>query len=442
MPTVPEEGRNDQGSSGEMTVKPPEEEAMPSAFRHVRMTGPDKRMDQREPFEVPVNPIPVKCPRCTFPDLDFVPEPYFLAKGTSNPNEIDLAEFGNFFVRQRCRQILEAVAPGQCHFFPTHDLKTKKETAWFLAVPTTLVRTATVKPAVPRCPDCGEPKVAHPGSQYDFPSEGSLGERPFAMANSAAKMAGTVAQDVFKSLNWSSCATIGEESRWYYMHFLGWKKQEPSPPYQWTRVTLARELYFSLRLQTLFKKVGIKGLNVYYVYTEKPNPDELAWVDQMQQLLVQQGLARKPPVKRSSGVEKWFSSFLKKNKSEGRAEADFAGLEKAHGVQLPPSYKEFISTVGEMTFQDMDDGEGFTVHILSPEKMNFQRFRKGNTEFEDEESREIDGIIFASTDHFDCFCFDLSNGPEYPVYLFNDELGCFEAYTSGFKECIKRFSGG
>lgn len=213
-------------------------------------------------------------------------------------------------------------------------------------------------------------------------------------------------------------------------------------PYQWTRVTLARELYFSIRLQTLFKKVGIKGLNVYYVYTEMPNPDELAWVDQMQQLLVQQGLAKKPPVKRSSGVEKWFSSFLKKNKSEGRAEADFAGLEQAHGVQLPPSYKEFISTVGEMTFQDMDDSEGFTVHILSPEKMNFQRFRKGNTEFEDEESREIDGIIFASTDHFDCFCFDLSNGPEYPVYLFNDELGCFEAYTTGFKECIKRFAGG
>ena len=93
------------------------------------MIGSDKQMDQREPFGIPVNPIPVKCPRCTFPELDFIPQPYFLAKGTSNPNETDQAELGNFFVRQRSRQIIEAVTPGQCHFFPTHDFKTKKETA-------------------------------------------------------------------------------------------------------------------------------------------------------------------------------------------------------------------------------------------------------------------------------------------------------------------------
>jgi hypothetical protein len=201
-----------------------------------------------------------------------------------NQKEMDLAEVGNFFVRPRSRQVLEAVAPGQCRFYPTHDLKTGRQTDWLLAVPRTLIRTATVKPEVPRCPDCGEPKVAHPGSHYEY-REVSLGERPAAMAESAAEMAGFVAQDVFKSLNWSSYEKIGEESGWYYTHILGWAKKQTVPPFQWTRVILARELFFSIRLRKLLKKIGIKGLHVCYGYADRPNRKELAWVDDMHRLL-------------------------------------------------------------------------------------------------------------------------------------------------------------
>lgn len=261
------------------------------------------------------------------------------------------------------------------------------------------------------------------------------------MAKSVATIAGSVTQDFFKSLNWSSYETIGEESRWYYMHILGWTKKESTTPFQWTRVNLSRDLYFSIRLGTLCKRLGIKGLSYRDVYTEKPDPVELTWVEEMHQLLIQQGLADKPRTKHSPDIDKWFSSFLKKKKTKGGATGDCGALEEAHGIQLPPSYKKFISTVGEMTFEDVDDSVGFTVHILSPEKLNFERFRRGNSEIEDEESREIDAIVFASTDHFDCFCFDVSKGPEYPVYHFNDELACFEAYASGFKECLKRFTG-
>src|SRR5262249_11843297 len=158
---------------------------------------------------------------CTFPDLDFVPQPYFLTKGISDPNEMAEAEVGNFFVRQRARQILEVVAPGACRFFPTADLKTKAATPWFLAVPVPLVSTAPFRRSIPRCPDCGEPKVAPPGSHYLYPAIAA------------------VTQDVYKSLNWSSSENTGEESPWYSRNVLGWKTAKPIPPYQWTRIALA-----------------------------------------------------------------------------------------------------------------------------------------------------------------------------------------------------------
>ena len=55
----------------------------------VEMTGPDTRMDEG------ANPLPVKCPHCTMPDLDFVAEPYRLATGFTAPVETAPAEVGN-----------------------------------------------------------------------------------------------------------------------------------------------------------------------------------------------------------------------------------------------------------------------------------------------------------------------------------------------------------
>lgn len=41
----------------------------------VMMTGPDVRMDQRGDSYEPANALPAKCSHCTFPDLDFIPNP-------------------------------------------------------------------------------------------------------------------------------------------------------------------------------------------------------------------------------------------------------------------------------------------------------------------------------------------------------------------------------
>lgn len=65
------------------------------------MCGSDKRMDHQGSFDLSVNPLPVKCLRCTFPDLDFIPQPYYLAKGITKPTEMEPAELGNFFLRER-----------------------------------------------------------------------------------------------------------------------------------------------------------------------------------------------------------------------------------------------------------------------------------------------------------------------------------------------------
>src|SRR5437870_3334154 len=91
----------------------------PGTLQFVQMSGSDVRMDQRGNWNAPVNPLPMKCACCRFVDLDFVPEPYFLCKGIETPAEMALGEVGNFFVRERVRKVLEAVAPGQCGFYPT-----------------------------------------------------------------------------------------------------------------------------------------------------------------------------------------------------------------------------------------------------------------------------------------------------------------------------------
>jgi hypothetical protein len=406
---------------------------MSAAFRHAKMTGSDNRMDRRE-LCVPVNPLPLKCSWCTFPDLEFVPQPYLLAKGTSNPNEMQPAEMGNLFVRERARKVLEVVAPGQCTFYPTLDFRKKTETPWFLAVPTDVLRSATVKPSVPRCPQCGEPKVSHPGSHYIF-ADAPQNQRSEVMAAAVRETVGSVTCDIFKSLNWASSERTAEENLPSSM------RKGPVDPNRWTRQFFGRDLFFSLRLCELLSKLKVKGLVRVVGYDkEPPNDEEKTWVRTMHEQLAAVELVASPTAPKSTGIDNWFRSYLKKHAKE-LVPVDFVAFESANQVILPDAYKEFISTVGEQTYHDVDDEEGFTVHILSPENLRID-LRKGSSLVLDEESQKVDGIEFASTDHFDRFCFDASAGPNYPVYHFNGETFLFEAYAASFKECIRRFAGG
>lgn len=93
----------------------------------VIMTGPDVLMDQRGDTYEPANALPVKCPHCTFPDLDFIANPYVLTKGVSSPAETSPAQLGNFLVRERVRRILEIVVPDACAFHPTKSGNPKNQ---------------------------------------------------------------------------------------------------------------------------------------------------------------------------------------------------------------------------------------------------------------------------------------------------------------------------
>ena len=384
-------------------------------------------------MSAPVNCLPVKCAHCTFPDLDFVTQPYLVTKGTNNPNEIQLGEVGNFFVRERARDILEVVAPGQCSFFPTVETRQKTETPWYLAVPGNIVRTATVKPSVPRCPQCGEPKVSHPGAHYVY-TDASPKQRSEVMSAGVRETVESVTGEIFKSLNWSSSERTAEEQLPSSMRKL------PVSSSRWTRQFLGRDLFFSLRLCALLTELKVKGLYVANGYdTQELTKEEKTWVRSMHQRYTDKGLAAVPNVSKSKGIDKWFRSHLKKHATQ-LAPVDFAAFESANRVLLPEEYKEFISTVGVQTYHDVDEEEGFTVHIQPPENLGID-LRKGSSLIEDEESQKVDGIVFARTDHFDCFCFDASAGPNYPVYHFNGETFLFEAYAANFKECIRRFAG-
>jgi hypothetical protein len=312
-------------------------------------------------------------------------------------------------------------------------MRQKTETPWYLAVPSNVMQTATVKSSVPRCRQCGEPKVSHPGAHYIY-ADAAQNQRFQVMAAAVRETVGSAMCDIFKSLNWSSSERTAEEQLPASM------RKSPVDPNRWTRQFLGRDLFFSLRLCALLTELNVKGLYIVTGYdTEELTEEEKAWVHSMHERLAALGLTAAPTAPKSKGIDKWFRSYLKKHAKE-LAPVDFAAFESANQVFLPDAYKEFISTVGEQTYHDVDDEEGFTVHILSPENLGIN-FRKGSSLIVDEESQMVDGIAFASTDHFDRFCFDASAGPNYPVYHFNGETFLFEPYAANFKECIRRFAG-
>ncbi|QEH32259.1 SMI1 / KNR4 family protein [Aquisphaera giovannonii] len=408
---------------------------MAAAIQHVEMTGVGEGgMDTTGPFETPANVWPERCPTCSFPDIDAVPQPYRLTRKTGRPVEASGAVLGNFLVRERPRAILEAVAPGACTFHPTLEPKGDVPSPWWLAVPVGTVAVSEVIPQVPRCPACGEPKVAHRGVHHRWhgPGETDL--------------------DVFKSKGWGSYETVGEEANWYWMNVLKLKSPPKPPPGRWTRVSLNRNLYFSVRLEDLFKRAGVKGLVRVVRQNAAPSDDDRRWVDEQLARLAGLGLleavapAPAPPARPAapSPFEAYLEAASGKRKGK-KAPPDFAKAEEALGRPLPPSYKRFLAEVGPTTFQDVDGEEGFEARVLPPAKLDMQSFRLGaiaDFDEEDADSPRVDGLLFASTAHGDAFVFDLAGGAEEPaVLLYNHEGNYFEPYAANFAACIARWAG-
>ena len=56
-------------------------------MQSIDVTCSDQRLDCRHSFDDPINPLPVSCPECGFPDLEHVPQPYALVKSRTKTSE-------------------------------------------------------------------------------------------------------------------------------------------------------------------------------------------------------------------------------------------------------------------------------------------------------------------------------------------------------------------
>jgi hypothetical protein len=445
----------------------------PGVPRHVEMTGPESEMDLFGSDDEPANPLPARCGHCTMPELDYVARPYLLAKGFAAPTESSSAAVGNFLVVERVRKILELAVPGACTFHPTAEMKSKKPTAWSLAVPATVLEKPEVVAKGPRCSKCGEPKL---GYWYGEKFWEDIKRHAWPMA------------DVFKSKQWRAQATVEdnfEEANRYRAQdgeaLLTWDEMGVEPPThaeRWTRRLVTRDVFFSMRMYQLLKKAKVKGqLVLSYSYKfVTPTEEDMAWADEKLQILAAEGLVEggggsagkagaakgvkaaasagksqsvkgagaktKTKVPAAAGAGRWLKQYLAKNAPKKKPpRADFAAVEKKHKVSLPQAYKDFIAAVGARSFDDVMEVEGFKAKVLPPGKLGFRGYRRGKVKDLDEDSARIDGVQFADTDHGDVFVFDVSghNGGDYPVYWYDHEQNSYEPFAPDFAACVRRF---
>jgi len=382
-------------------------------MRCVAISASDDRMDCRDGFFDPINPLPRKCPECGFPDLEHVPQPYSLIKSrTMTPDELALAANGNFLVRERIRRVLDLLAPGQCTYVPTCYQRTAQQTPWLLAVPAHQLVTARVSPSVPRCDTCGEPRSAHPGTQW---SEYLFGT-PRRNQPKGEGWTSDSNHEIFKSATWGSSER-------------GWN------------LWISRDLFMSVRLLQLLKKIKARGF--YEMTLQKPtspDQDETAWIKDKLQVLEASGIPLHAEGPLSAGDAVWFRDYIKSHARPFKPDWDLKAVERRLKIKLPKSYLDFVSTVGPASFENIDEQEGFTASILTPDRLGVEGFADN---FEGEGSRAVNGLMFATTGHGDCFCFDVQEGKkEFAVFLLKHEYNCFEPYAENFAACIKRFAGG
>lgn len=415
----------------------------------VMMVGPDTQMDHRGDTYEPANPLPIKCPHCTFPNLNLVPNPYVLTKGISSPAETSSAHFGNFLVRERVRRILEIVVPDACAFYPTVERKSQKTAPWWLVVPQFKRSMPMPKPKPPFCSKCREPKVWSCAM-------GSVWEKMKSYDSGGI--------DVFKTIEWHTLSETAEDQFETVNRYrkkageppLSWtdwlrsstcSAEPPTHRERWTRLGLSHDLYFSVRLEQLFQRAKVKGQLIRYRDHKdvKPSDEDEAWVEKKIQALAAHGLISSQMLTEKKAIGRisrnWFCEFLKRNAGKAFRKMDLDAIEKRQKLMLPKDYKDFIITVGPMSFKHVMEIEGFTATILTPTKLDFKSYRRGSLPYLDKEQSQIDGVMFAKTEHGDAFVFDVSmKKGDYPVYWHDHEQNTLEPFAGTFAECIKRFA--
>jgi hypothetical protein len=411
------------------------------AVRCCMMSGPDSSMDQFGDSLKPANPMSIKCPHCTMPDINSVPQPYFLVKGMASPMEISSAQMGNFLVRDRVRQILEIAVPKACEFLPTTDKKTKKQTPWSLVVPRMIIETPGMKRSSPVCVQCGEPKLGYSYQNSVWDQMKRFDTKGVDVFKSAGWYANNTAEDAFKETN-----QFRKEVNEPPLAWSDWGVSPPSHPQRWTRLMVGRDLYFSIRLEQLCKQARVKGdlVRSYDFKNVQRTPRDDEWIAANLRLLAEHGLVDAPksssPIKPKEATDLWMEKYISKHASRRTPAIDFDSIEKRNTMSLPQDYKLFIFKIGCKAFTNVSDMVGSRTIILPADQLDFKTYRRGKVKGLGDDDAEVDGVAFAEMDNGDCFVFDVSvKTGEYPVYWYRHEENTMEAFAANFAECVKRF---
>ncbi|HQR41171.1 MAG TPA: SMI1/KNR4 family protein [Gemmatales bacterium] len=388
-------------------------------MQHILLcAGHDERLDCRNQDCDILNPLPLLCKTCQFAELDHVPQPYFLMNSKAKvPNEVEQAHAGNLLVRERIKQVLELVAPGQCRFYPTVFHKTNDPTPWYLAVPLHQVETATVVDIFP-CKACGRCTYVHPGTHYKEIHFGVLwhGHKSDRYTNESE-------YDILKTSTW-------------------WTSGPPAYP------EISRMTYCSLRLQLLLQAIRVDRVEQSEQW--RPNPsagpgqppyikepmlmptkEDQAWIAEMKSRLAAAGIPLQPPGTNSKEETRWFNSYLKKQRQATPEQFNIKSIEKELGVKLPPSFVKHMKQVGPASFEAE---EGYTVTLLPADKVYVLE-----DDMVEENHPDIRALVFAETDFGDLLCFDAKpDQPEFAVLQLNHETFAFEPYTANFVQCLQR----
>lgn len=382
-------------------------------MRSVEISPTEPRMDCREFIDEPINPLPTRCPTCRFPDIDAVPQPYFLVRSrTHTPQEIDLAHCGNFLMRERVRRIVELLAPGDCLFFPTFFEGTTEPTPWTLAVPVHQHPVARVDPSIPRCPACGEPRYSYPASDW---TEWLFGT-PFRPIPLGEGWTDQSTHHIWKSATWTSSGNRALKGA-------------------------DRGLFLSLRLLRLLEGIGVRGFHEALFYPPKPSQldeSESAWIQEQRARLAAAAIPLHAAGSLSKADTAWLRGYLKSHRHPTPPEWDRAAIERRLKVKLPKSYVDFMDRVGPQTFENVDGRTGFTASV-APEALQLEDLP---TEFEDE-ATPARPMTFATTEHGDLFCFDVQKRKkEWSVLLYDHETASFQRFADNFAACLCRFLEG
>lgn len=317
-----------------------------------------------------------------------------------------MASGGNFFVREPVKRILETVAPGQCAFVATRHSKTGEVTDWILAIPNHQQVTAPPPTQRERCPDCDEPWCFHCYSE----------SQPREDVSSP-----TSTRDVFKARQWSC----------HRVPFKGWGKPRPQ--------LFPRQLYFSVRLEKLFKKLKLRGLSRSGACKAQPDAADAAWVEEQLRRIQS---SQEPPSVATNDAKadmKWLENHVAKNARKGVVEFDFDALERRENCRLPASYREFAPRLGRKRYGNFQGEEGLTLTLLPPGDLDFTQF--ANSELSEGQLRRA--VVFATLNNGDVLCFDLAQqDTDAPVYHYDHETDDFELFAPSFPVCIRRLVEG